>query len=301
MSRLATWATHALVLAGFLLLAVLHARAGAQFLGAWLAVSPSTFLEPLPPRVQPQSRSGAVLLERNPFDSTWVAPGRAGESALPTLRRCTALRVAIVTQSSDPTWSLATLADAQSGGSRMVRAGDVVWEREVVFVGHDPWLDHAAVWMRERGRLCRVPMALARSAGPRGDVPARGNDAPSGAPFALPEHVQRRIRLLRDGLVEVHHEAFDEIVQRFARYVGPLKVRRAAAGGPGARLDGIAPGSLLDALGLRNGDVVRSVNGLDVSTAEAALPAYARLRAARHFVLALERGGRPTTIDVVVR
>jgi len=301
MSRLAPWATQASVLAGFLLLAVLHARAGAQLLGGWLAVSPSTCVAPLPLRDQPQDRSGAALLERNPFDSTWVVPGRAGESALPTLRHCTALRATIVSQSSDPTWSLATLADAQSGGRRLVRAGDVAWEREVVFVGHDPWLDQAVVWMRERGQLCRAPMALARSAESRGDAPGLGSVASSAAPFALPEHVQRRIQLLREGLVEVHHEAFDEIAQRFARYVGPLKVRRAAEGGPGARLDGIAPGSLLDALGLRNGDVVRSVNGLDVSTAEAALPAYARLRAARHFVLALERDGRPTTIDVVVR
>lgn len=297
MSRLAMWATHALVLAGLLLLALLHARAGAHFLGGWLAVSPSQSLAPLPLRDQPQPRSGSVLLERNPFDSTWAAPGRAGEAALPTLRRCTALRAAIVTQSSDPTWSLATLADAQSGGRRLVRAGDVAWEREVVFVGHDPWLDQAVVWMRERGQLCRAPMALARSA----ESPGPGSVAASGAPFVLPEHVQRRIRLLRDGRVEVHHDAFDEIVQRFARYVGPLKVRRSAEGGPGARLDGIAPGSLLDALGLRNGDVVRSVNGLDVSTAEAALPAYARLRSARHFVLALERDGQPTTIDVAVR
>jgi hypothetical protein len=66
----------------------------------------------------------------------------------------------------------------------------------------------------------------------------------------------------------------------------------------GIKLFAIRPNSVLARLGLQNGDLVRSVNGISLATPDQALAAYARLREASHFTIELERRGAPLTIDV---
>jgi general secretion pathway protein C len=65
----------------------------------------------------------------------------------------------------------------------------------------------------------------------------------------------------------------------------------------GLRLYGIKGGSLLDAIGIKNGDRIDSINGLDISTPDTALAAYAQLRTADHLVVKINRKGSATQID----
>lgn len=53
----------------------------------------------------------------------------------------------------------------------------------------------------------------------------------------------------------------------------------------------IRPGSLYAKLGLVDGDIVRRINGLEMTSPEHALDAYARLKDTKTIVLDLERGG----------
>jgi hypothetical protein len=59
----------------------------------------------------------------------------------------------------------------------------------------------------------------------------------------------------------------------------------------GVRLFGVRPDSVLAALGFQNGDLLRQVDGLDISTPDAALSAYSRLRRRYVHVIELERRG----------
>jgi hypothetical protein len=54
-------------------------------------------------------------------------------------------------------------------------------------------------------------------------------------------------------------------------------------------------------LGLRDEDVLVSVNGLDIATIDHALDAYGKLKTARHFTLGLVRAGSRTTHEYTVR
>jgi general secretion pathway protein C len=67
------------------------------------------------------------------------------------------------------------------------------------------------------------------------------------------------------------------------------------------RLNGIKPGSLLGTLGLKNGDKLTKVNGMDVSDPKAALELYARLSSADHLVVSVDRRGEPMNIDVAIK
>lgn len=61
----------------------------------------------------------------------------------------------------------------------------------------------------------------------------------------------------------------------------------------GLRIFGVRPGSPLDQLGFRNGDVVRRVNELDVTSPDKALEAYQAVRQATELRIEMLRQGRP--------
>ena len=68
----------------------------------------------------------------------------------------------------------------------------------------------------------------------------------------------------------------------------------------GFRLDAIRPGSLFARLQLQNGDTLKAVNGAELSTPDAALSLYTKLRSASHLSLQVERGGATQTLDYVI-
>lgn len=93
---------------------------------------------------------------------------------------------------------------------------------------------------------------------------------------------------------EVVHRAMEDQTElmRSARIV-PEKVDGVVIG---IRLFGVRPGSLAWKLGFENGDLLRSINGDDISQPEQALRAYAKLREASNLHVLLERHGVPMTL-----
>jgi general secretion pathway protein C len=69
----------------------------------------------------------------------------------------------------------------------------------------------------------------------------------------------------------------------------------------GFKLYAIRPGSIFGRLGFQNGDTVKTVNGLDMSTPEAVLGAYTKVRNASHLTIALERRGEPLTLEISIQ
>jgi len=71
------------------------------------------------------------------------------------------------------------------------------------------------------------------------------------------------------------------------------------AGKPaGLKLSAVREGGVIWRVGLENGDVVQSVNGLSIASPELALEAYGKLKTAIHLTIALQRAGTPMTLEV---
>jgi len=68
----------------------------------------------------------------------------------------------------------------------------------------------------------------------------------------------------------------------------------------GIKLYAIRPGSLLATIGLENGDTVRAINDVPVTSPDAALEVYRPLRAPDHFDLDVLRRGEEVRIVVLV-
>jgi type II secretory pathway component PulC len=69
----------------------------------------------------------------------------------------------------------------------------------------------------------------------------------------------------------------------------------------GFKLYAIRPNSLYARLGLQNGDTLQSINGLALSSADAALEVYTKVRDARRLEIALVRRGSPVKLVVLVK
>lgn len=68
----------------------------------------------------------------------------------------------------------------------------------------------------------------------------------------------------------------------------------------GLRLQGLRPGSPLFDLGLRGGDLIRHINGLEFTTPEKALELYVSLRGATKVQVQVRRGKRDLTLEYAI-
>jgi general secretion pathway protein C len=102
---------------------------------------------------------------------------------------------------------------------------------------------------------------------------------------------------------EVSRSAVEAMLGDMAALGSGLRVVPALRDGQpaGLRLFGIRPGGPLTRIGLENGDLLTAVNGLPLTSPDAALAAYTSLRTATHVSLSVERGGRPVTLDYLLR
>jgi general secretion pathway protein C len=79
-----------------------------------------------------------------------------------------------------------------------------------------------------------------------------------------------------------------EEIARQARIVPSFRDGRAL----GFRLFAIQPGSIYVEAGLQNGDIIKTVNGFDLTVPEKALEVYSTLKAACRYDIEIERGGQ---------
>ncbi len=123
--------------------------------------------------------------------------------------------------------------------------------------------------------------APAPTAPPAATAPPR--DVPAAPPPATsPALLEESYSIAR---VELERELTD-----FGRVMAAVQVK--AAPGGGFVITHLQAGSWLTKIGLREGDVVRSVVGERVSTVDDAARVYARLRGIRSFNVEIERGSK---------
>jgi hypothetical protein len=93
-------------------------------------------------------------------------------------------------------------------------------------------------------------------------------------------------------------DASDSAVSAYGDMGAFMRKVRITPSPGGARIAGLRSSSLLAQLGFKNGDVLKSVNGFDLTEPDKALEAYAKLRNAKTIEVELTRSGTPHTIRV---
>ncbi len=278
----------------------------------------------VPPGVLPERRTAQPIIDRNPFDSVTgplnakppptLAPDPAKlETGDPlTASACDGVNVFIVTESTDPLWSVAALQGTGEPRPRLRRVGDDVAGKKVEFIGFNPNENSPAVWLSNAGSLCQAllfktqaPLPAAPTAAPAASAPPAAPEPTSGrrGPATVPPEIASKIHKISDTEFQVDRGVVDKILEDQAELMRSARIVPETKDGKvvGVRMFGIRPDTLLGTLGLQNGDRLESINGFNMASPEKALEAYARLRTASNLNVKVSRRGQPMSIDYRIK
>jgi general secretion pathway protein C len=271
-----------LAVATLALCAWLHARGVSALVGGDLAApalrvvtEAQAATEPVPPR------SADPILARNPFDSVTgsllgssVAP--SGEPGADATAVCEGVRVVSLVAADDPDWSLVVL-DVRGEREPILRrrGGEVL----------DIRADH--VVLERDGATC-----IARIFPP-----------PGTAPSPPPAAVARGIVRTGNDSFALDRAARDALIDGASDLMRSVAVRPEKQGDDvvGLRIAMLKPGTPLDALGVRAGDVLVSLDGIPLTSPDRMLQAFARVRTEERVRVVIQRDGRQQQLDYQVR
>lgn len=202
--------------------------------------------------------------------------------------------------SEDPAWSVAILHNPATNKTEFAKIGDsILAQAQVTSIGR------SRVMIQRAGRMeCLRPESVRKAAASRPQTPARPAaparpSRPSNQPQDLDSLAQTAVRRTGANSYDIDRSALDSVLsnptalREQAPTVAPYYQDGKAAG---FRLNGVRSGSIFSSLGIRNGDVIQSVNGQAIDSPQRAMELYQRLQQTGNIEMIVERGGRPTTI-----
>ncbi|RKG92126.1 general secretion pathway protein GspC [Corallococcus sp. CA053C] len=257
--------------------------------GLWGIVSPAPKdTEPVArrPLAPPDPRLDTVrFAQLTGLSLPATSPGmQALEPGGPAIPRSTlAIRLLGTLVAQDPQWSMASIHELTGGGARSLMISDA-------FQG-------ARVFAIERERILLIVdgrLEYVDGAPLSGAAPVAVNVHP-GAAMPGSSGLGRGIRATGEHSRVIPHEDVTEALTHLNEVLMEARVVPAFREGRpvGFKLFSVREGSLYSRLGLRNGDVLQRINGLDLDDMEKAVQAFTQLRDARRIELQLERGGAP--------
>jgi len=266
----------------------------------------------------PRKRDAAIILRRNIFDS---ARGDLTAEPLPEVQlgadgepideydpnrpppTCTGkLRlVGSVVSPGLPEWSFAAIAGSTDGKTMLYRKGSDVDGSRILAV-------HASsVVMSASTGACQLLMfeeeeqkIIARTALAKktAETKAAASSDPRKAGLS-DEELTDNIEKISDTKFNIQRSLVDKVLANQGSLMKSARVIPHEENGRvvGVKLYGIRRNSLLGRLGVRNGDMLRTINGFDMTSPDTALEAYSRLRTADKLTLAVKRQNKEMTID----
>jgi general secretion pathway protein C len=160
------------------------------------------------------------------------------------------------------------------------------------------------VVLQSTSGLCRLSMfeveGAAKKPKPRPAVQPRKSGRLANRNAGLTEdEMAEGIEKVNDTNYNLSRSMLNKVLDSAGKLIGIAAVTPKMEGGRpvGMEIRGIQPNTLLTRIGIQNGDVLESVNGESLSSADAALGAYTTLRTADKFTLAIRRGGQSMMVN----
>ena len=213
--------------------------------------------------------------------------------------------------SEDPEWSLAVFQNPSTKKTEFARIGSELLAQAQVTA-----IYRSRVMISRNGRIeCIRPAAVRAAAAARNENrtapsatpaarPRPGSPAPVNTNVSPDELARTAVRRTGNNQYDIDKNAIESVLanptalREQAPTVAPYYRDGKAAG---FRLNGVRAGSMFSTLGIRNGDVIQSVNGQAMDSPQRAMELYQGLRTAGTIEMVVERGGRQQTITYNIR
>jgi general secretion pathway protein C len=133
--------------------------------------------------------------------------------------------------------------------------------------------------------------------------PPRPAPPPAQPVDAFSQELDRGIKKLGERRYEIHRSTLESVLGNLALLSRSARIVPEIRGGKpaGFRLFAVRPDGPFAKIGLQNGDVIASINGLEMTSPEKALEVYGKLKSASHLDLGLERNGQKVASDYTIR
>jgi general secretion pathway protein C len=296
------WAIDLLIIA---LCAVFLARASASAVEASIVVPPPRPAARLAKNQNPTVYTKEIegILKRNVFCSTCppiIAPAQT-DSVEPaeTAPQKTSLPLGLMGIMYSPPphglkWSVAIVRDTEDRSMGAFGVGGKVHGATITEI------EETRIYLDNGGKtefLDLLDVTNAPTPAPVAAVtPQAGGDA-------LSQEMDRGIRKTGEHSYEIQRQTLESVLgnmnllSRSARIVPEIKDGKSG----GFRLYSVRPDGPFAKIGMQNGDVISSINGLEITSPEKALEVYSKLKSASHLSLGLERNGQKVTKDYSIR
>jgi general secretion pathway protein C len=297
------WVVNLMVLgvcAGFAGRAAGHFVAGAWLLGDARPAA-SGRPRPLPLEQPARAKDGEKIVERNIFCSGWAPTkpetrkGRSETDPQPTSLELELISTMIVR--SDERFSMAIIRDlsTKQKDPGLFNKGAIIGATGAEVLEVRP----KRVYLRNGDRT--EYLALDDAATSAQPVPGASPPKPPGLdPIQI--DLDRGVRCGGNGCT-VERALVEKLLANTtmlvaaARFVPSLKDGRPN----GFKLFAIRPDGIFGKLRFQNDDTIKAINGSDMSTPDAALALFPKLRNASHLAVQLERHGETLTLDYTIR
>jgi general secretion pathway protein C len=296
MSRYVIWIVNGalFVLCCFLTAGLLNGWLAEWLAGPVAAAPPPRSLEAPPPR---DWAARQVILQRNLFQASTLLPeAPAGPTPEELEEQLEATRLPLkllgTVAASDPTEAWAAVEDTQQRRRLVVRPEDRLLEKATVIR-----IERRRIVLENDGRREELVLDEQQIAGVPG---APRTVAATPGVGDLRERVQR----LSDSSFQVQRGDVQQAMRNPSELFTQARILPKYENGEmaGVQLNAIQPGSLFEQIGVRNGDVITEVNGIQVTSPQDSSRLLQELTQATEFqVEVVGEDGAPRTLSYVVQ
>jgi general secretion pathway protein C len=185
------------------------------------------------------------------------------------------------TVTGDTQQSYAVIEDTPKREQNLYRVGDSIQDATIKAILR------AKVVLAVNGRDEVLAMEELQQGGPA------SRSIPSGSPRPIPASPPAGTQR-----VSLRRTMIDEAIQDVSKLMTEIKIQPNEAG---LALSDIKPNSIFRRMGLRNGDVLKSVDGQQIRSVDDALKLYESLKSADNVTVELQRRGGDRTINYNIR
>ncbi|MCB9567194.1 MAG: hypothetical protein H6710_08305 [Myxococcales bacterium] len=208
------------------------------------------------------------------------------------------LKLVVTMESTDPKYSQATIFDNEDGSVRPFWPGDairpgaylVAVERGLIHIQNNSALEYL-----ELGAEIPKPKAKPKA---KAAEPKEEAKPDSGLPGA-----EDSIKCESENSCTIDRAFVEQILSNPVALAKQARVVPSVVDGEtrGFKFYGIRSGSLPKLLGLKNGDMITSVNGKDLKSMDDAMALYTKLRNAPNLSVTIDRKGSQITKDITIQ
>jgi general secretion pathway protein C len=177
--------------------------------------------------------------------------------------------------------SYAVIEDKKAGGQNLYQVGDKVQDAQVKMVLRE----RVVLDVGGKDEILQLEELVASTTG-AGQAPA---PLPASAPVEGPPPAEPAVRE-----VNLERKAIEAAMGNVGELMKQVRIRPFFEGGKpaGLSLAGVAPGSIFEQMGIRNGDVLQAVDGQPIQSVDDIVNLYQSLSSAGNIAIQVRRGGR---------